>query len=152
RTGDRARWLPDGQIEFLGRVDQQVKIRGFRIELAEVEASLQRHPAVRDTVVLARGDGGTKRLVAYLVPVAQRPSLAELREFLKEQLPDYMVPSQFVYLEQMPLTPNGKVDRRVLPDPEGTRPELTREYVAAQTSTEQALSQIWCEVLGLERV
>jgi amino acid adenylation domain-containing protein/non-ribosomal peptide synthase protein (TIGR01720 family) len=152
RTGDRGRWLPDGRIEFLGRVDQQVKIRGFRVELAEIETRLGQHPSIREVAVVARTDGGECRLIAYLVCTSSLPPLADLREFLKAQLPDYMVPAQFVQLDSMPLTPSGKVDRRALPDPPETRPELGQEYTEARTKNEQLLSQIWCEVLRLERV
>ncbi len=150
RTGDRARYEEDGKIEFLGRVDDQVKVRGYRIELGEVEAALSQHERVEQAVVVAREDEpGQRRLVAYLV-VKQEVSIQELRAYLSEKLPDYMVPSAFVQLEQMPLTANGKVDRRALP-----RPELDSsrgEYVGARTREEEILCQIWSEVLGVERV
>jgi len=154
RTGDLVRYLPDGRIEFLGRIDHQVKIRGFRIELGEIEAVLGQHPGVRETVVLAREDEpGEKRLVAYVVPNdGQEPTVSELRRFLKEKLPEYMVPSAFVTLEALPLTPNGKVDRQALPSPQGTRPELEGAYVAPRTPVEEVLAGIWAEVLGLEQV
>ncbi|MBV9774709.1 MAG: amino acid adenylation domain-containing protein, partial [Gemmatimonadetes bacterium] len=154
RTGDRARWLTDGTLEFLGRIDQQVKIRGFRIEPGEVESLLRAHPAVQDGMILVREDTpGERRLVAYVVPVEGPDALtpAELRNALRARLPEYMVPSAFVMLEALPLTPNGKVDRRALPAPEG-RAGTEAAYVAPRTSTEATLAQIWGEVLGVERV
>src|SRR5262249_52500665 len=119
RTGDRVRWRADGQLEFLGRLDFQVKVRGFRIELGEVEAALAQHPAVRQCVVVARGDGpGDQRLVAYLATRDQgSPAAAELRAFLGRTLPEHMIPAAFVVLGQLPLTPSGKIDRRALPAP-----------------------------------
>ena len=153
RTGDLARYLPDGNIEYLGRIDQQVKICGFRIELGEIEAALAALPEVRDVVVLAREDvSGDKRLVAYLVAQAGEtlPETAELRNKLAQTLPEYMLPAHFVQLEQLPLTPNGKLDRRALPAPDMTRSEAG--YVAPRTAAEVALAQIWAEVLKLDRV
>ncbi|HYN89366.1 MAG TPA: amino acid adenylation domain-containing protein, partial [Ardenticatenaceae bacterium] len=155
RTGDLARYLPDGNIEYLGRIDHQVKIRGFRIELGEIEAVLASHPAVRESLVLAREDvRGEKRLVGYVVASAgARPvSTTELREHLGTQLPDYMLPSAFVWLDALPLTPNGKVDRRALPAPDQERPDLADTYVAPRTPEEAALAEIWRTVLGVERV
>ena len=155
KTGDLARYLPDGNIEYLGRIDHQVKIRGFRIEMGEIEAVLACHPAVRETVVIAREDVlGDKRLVAYLVPNQEElaPTISDLRCFLKEKLPDYMVPSTFVMLPALPLTPNGKVDRRALPAPDSSRKELQDKFVAPSTSTEEILAAIWAEVLGLQQV
>ena len=153
KTGDLARYLPDGNIEFLGRLDNQVKIRGFRIELGEVEAVLTQHPAIRETVVIARENIALdKQLVAYLVPHQEpAPTNSDLRHFLKAQLPDYMMPSAFVVLEALPLTPNGKVDRRALPQPE-LRPELEPTFVAPQTPTEELVASIWEKVLGVEKV
>ncbi|HLK58813.1 MAG TPA: amino acid adenylation domain-containing protein, partial [Chthonomonadaceae bacterium] len=150
RTGDLCRYLPDGNIEFLGRVDHQVKIRGFRIELGEIESVLSQHPGVREAVVLAREEGaGDKRLVAYVVGLPGL-SLSALREHLREKLPDYMVPTAFVVMEAFPLSPNGKVDRKALPAPE---PESRDEaYVAPRTPIEEGLVEIWSEVLGRERV
>ena len=154
KTGDLARYRPDGNIEFLGRIDHQVKVRGFRIELGEIETLLGGHPALREVIVLARGDTpGDKRLVAYVVPEDDlTPSVSELRGFLKERLPEYMVPSAFVTLEALPLTPVGKVDRRALPAPDQTRPDLEAAYVSPRTPAEETLADIWAQVLGVERV
>ncbi len=154
KTGDLARYLPNRDIEYLGRIDHQVKIRGFRIEIGEIEAALGSHPAVREVVVLAREDSpGEKRLVAYVIPSqGVIPSIMELRQHLKVTLPEYMVPSAFVTLDQFPLTANGKLDRRALPAPEQSRPDLDRRYVPPQTSIQTTLAQIWAEVLRLERV
>jgi len=154
KTGDLACYLPDGNIEFLGRIDHQVKIRGFRVELGEIEAVLGQHSAVQETVVLAREDiPGDKRLAAYVVPHNERaPAISELRDFLKKELPDYMVPSAFVMLDALPLTPNGKVDRRALPAPDTARPELEKTFVTPRTAAEEVLAGIWTKVLGLERV
>ncbi|WP_253728196.1 non-ribosomal peptide synthetase [Lentzea aerocolonigenes] len=149
RTGDRARWRADGTIEFLGRVDEQVKIRGYRVEPGEVEVVLGDHPDVRDVVVVARDGGphGGKRLVAYVVGEF---SAKVLRDWLRERVPDYLVPSVFVALERLPLTPNGKVDRRGLPDP---APETAvKTYVAPRTAVEETLAAVWSGVLGVERV
>src|SRR4029078_7794108 len=120
RTGDLARYLPDGNIEFLGRTDSQVKLRGFRIELGEIEAALSQHSAVREAVVLLlENEPGNQRLVAYVVPARESAiAINELRSFLKEKLPDYMVPSALVVIKALPLTANGKIDRRALPAPE----------------------------------
>jgi predicted amino acid dehydrogenase/acyl carrier protein len=155
RTGDLARYLPDGNIEFLGRIDQQVKLRGFRIELGEIETMLGQHPAVGETVVVAREDKpNDKRLVAYYVPIAQqqKPTTSELRAYLKERLPEYMVPSAFVTLEALPLTPNGKVDRRVLPVPDPSSFRVENAYAQPRTPVEELLAGIWEEVLGIEQV
>ncbi|HET7461831.1 MAG TPA: amino acid adenylation domain-containing protein, partial [Longimicrobium sp.] len=155
RTGDRVRWLPDGNIEFLGRTDFQVKVRGFRIELGEIEARLAEHPGVREAVVLARGDGpgggGEKRLVAYYVGEGGAVGAESLRAHLGERLPEYMVPAAYVRLEHFPLTPAGKLDRAALPAPEGDA-YVVREYEEPVGETEQALAEIWAEVLGAERV
>ena len=152
RTGDLARVLGGGDIEYLGRIDFQVKIRGFRIELGEIEAALDTHPAVREAVVLAREDSpGEKRLVAYLVcREGQAPTVGELRAFVKDKLPDSMVPAAFILLAALPLTENGKVDRRALPPPEeGERPALGADLVAPSTGAEEALAKIWASVLRL---
>jgi amino acid adenylation domain-containing protein/non-ribosomal peptide synthase protein (TIGR01720 family) len=150
RSGDVARWSAGGELEFLGRRDEQVKVRGFRVELGEVETVLRRHPGVRECVVTARdGGNGTRRLVAYLV--GEKVGVGELRRHLGERLPEYMVPGAYVWLEAMPLSPTGKVDRRALPEPEG-RPELEVEYEAPRNEVEGVLAGIWGEVLGVERV
>ncbi|HEY9832687.1 MAG TPA: amino acid adenylation domain-containing protein, partial [Stenomitos sp.] len=156
KTGDKARYLPDGNIEFLGRVDNQVKIRGFRIELGEIEAVLSQHPEVLQTVVIVREDDpGNQRLLAYFVPKGKQAcscSTQKLRRFLKKKLPDYMIPSAFVRLKTLPITPNGKVDHRALPAPDSARPELEKSFVAPRTSTEEVLAAIWADVLGLKQV
>ena len=118
RTGDLARYLPDGTIEFLGRLDHQVKIRGFRIELGEIEAALAKHPAVREVVVLALGEDSEKRLAAYVVADSDDRLASSLRAHLVARMPEYMVPAAFVRLDEFPLTPNGKLDRRALPTPD----------------------------------
>jgi amino acid adenylation domain-containing protein len=154
KTGDLARYLPDGNIEFLGRVDHQVKIRGFRVELGEIEAVLEQHPALQEAVVLAREDElGNKQLVAYGVADAgQAPTMSELRNFLLERLPQYMVPSTFVTLEALPLTPSGKVDRLALPPPDRFSSELSKAFVAPRTPIEKTLAAIWADILGLEQI
>ncbi|HEX8148210.1 MAG TPA: amino acid adenylation domain-containing protein [Pyrinomonadaceae bacterium] len=154
RTGDLARHLPDGDIEYLGRADEQVKIRGFRIEPGEIEGVLSGHEAVDEVLVVAREDApGERRLVAYFVAAAGAGAGAtDLRDYLKERLPDYMVPSAFVAVERMPLTPHGKIDRRALPAPDASRPELGTAYAAPRNEVEEALAAIWENVLGVERV
>jgi len=154
KTGDLARYLPDGTIECLGRSDHQVKVRGFRIELGEIESVLGQHPAIRETVVLAREDQpGDQRLVAYVVPhVGKKFIVSQLRDFLKPKLPEYMIPAAFVTLDALPLTINGKVDRQVLPAPQGLRPELTAAYMSPSTGAEQQIAKTWQEVLHLEQV
>ncbi|MCA1567661.1 MAG: amino acid adenylation domain-containing protein [Acidobacteria bacterium] len=154
RSGDRARYLANGEIEFLGRFDQQVKVRGFRIELGEIETALAMHPAVLDSVVIAREDASeARRLIAYVVPREQsRPAVNELRDFLSARLPEYMLPSAFVFLESLPVMPNGKVDRRSLPAPNATRPDMTQSFVVPRTALEKWLTERWCGVLGLERI
>ena len=149
RTGDLARYLPDGNIEFLGRIDEQIKIRGFRIEPEEIEAALKQHHAVREAVILAREDKpGDMRLVAYVVLDQEQTSPAsELCSFLKQKLPDYMVPAAFVFLDVMPLTPNGKLDRRSLPAQDPHIFESARPRVAPRTALELALASIWCDIL-----
>ncbi|MCW5318205.1 amino acid adenylation domain-containing protein [Nostoc sp. KVJ3] len=159
KTGDLASYLPDGNIEFLGRVDNQVKIRGFRIELSEIEAVLSQHPAVKETIVIAGEDvPDDKYLVAYIVPNQEQiptqdvQSFASLlRQFLKEKLPEYMMPRAYVILESLPLTPNGKVDRRALPMPD-TLSFNNQDYVASRSQVEELLAQIWAKVLGKEQV
>ncbi|MUG97805.1 amino acid adenylation domain-containing protein [Scytonema sp. UIC 10036] len=154
KTGDLARFLPDGNIEYLGRIDNQVKIRGFRIELGELEALLSKHLSVHQAVVIVRQDiPGDKRLVAYIVPDQDSvPTVSELRSFLKEQLPEYMVPSAFVVLDTLPLTPSGKVNRRALPAPDITNLESERNYIAPRNEVEQQLAQIWEEILGFQPI
>jgi amino acid adenylation domain-containing protein/non-ribosomal peptide synthase protein (TIGR01720 family) len=153
RTGDLARYLPDGNIEFLGRIDHQVKIRGFRIELGEVESVLRQYPAIGETIIIAQEDElSNKRLVAYIVPNQSECSVSNLRNFLKEKLPEYMVPSAFVTLKALPLTPNGKVDRQALPAPDSVKPELEGRFVAPRTPIEETITKIWAQVLGLERI
>ncbi|HLG64403.1 MAG TPA: amino acid adenylation domain-containing protein [Ktedonosporobacter sp.] len=154
RTGDLARYRPDGTIEFLGRIDYQVKVSGFRIELGEIETVLGQHPAVREVVVIVREDQpGTKRLVAYIVSEQQEFVAGDhLKTWLRERLPQYMMPTVFVVLEQLPLSPNGKVDRRALPMPEHDRIELAASYVAPRTAIEEIMAGIWCQVLNLDRV
>ena len=153
KTGDLARFLPGRDIEYLGRIDHQVKIRGFRIELGEIESVLLQHPAVRSAVVMAREDEpGVKRLAAYVVTSQPAPDVSVLREHLKKKVPDYMVPAAFMFLEALPLTANGKVDRKALPVPESQRPELTRRYIAPRTAAEKTLSAVWSKALRVENV
>jgi amino acid adenylation domain-containing protein len=152
RTGDLVRWLPDGDLEFLGRVDRQVKIRGFRVEVGEVEKALRQHPGLADAVVEARQDGsGSLRLVAYVVPAAGAVP-GDLRAGLRERLPEYMVPAAVVVLPELPRTPSGKIDRRALPAPESLRTEPDAAYVPPQSELERIIAGIWQEVLGVERV
>jgi amino acid adenylation domain-containing protein len=155
KTGDLARYLPNGNIEYLGRIDHQIKLRGFRIELGEIEAVLHDHPAVRESVVIIREDTTEdKRLVAYVVysDKTQQNIPSELRNFLKEKLPDYMLPEVFMRLEALPLTPNGKVNRRALPVPEQTRPELEITYTPPRNEMEQKMVSVWQTVLNVEKV
>ncbi|MFO7587519.1 MAG: non-ribosomal peptide synthetase, partial [Gemmatimonadota bacterium] len=162
RTGDRVRWRADGELEFLGRLDEQVKVRGFRVEPGEVEAVLAGHEAVRACAVLARADAtGAPRLVAYVVPEGGRPAsgdgaegpslVAALRTWLGERLPGYMVPAAWVELAELPMTPAGKVDRRALPEPDA-RAAVEAPYVAPRTETETTLAALCAELLGVERV
>ncbi|HMG73720.1 MAG TPA: amino acid adenylation domain-containing protein, partial [Pyrinomonadaceae bacterium] len=153
RTGDLARYLPHGNIEYLGRDDEQVKIRGFRIELAEVEIALREHPSVRECAVLAPQDEtGEKRLAAYIAQAGPQTTLGALRRYLQERLPEHMIPSSFVMLDEMPLTVAGKIDRRALTEADGLRPELDEEYVAPGTDLECSLATMWQTTLGVERV
>ncbi|MET7309338.1 amino acid adenylation domain-containing protein [Streptomyces sp. NPDC005571] len=154
RTGDVVRWSADGTLEFVGRVDDQVKVRGFRIELGEIEAVLGAHDSIGSCIVVAREDTpGDKRLVAYVVPTGtQALTTAQLQSFLKDRLPDHMVPSAFVALEALPLTPNGKVDRKSLPAPDGQRLAMGDEYAAPRNELEQAAADIWTQVLGMDKV
>jgi amino acid adenylation domain-containing protein len=154
KTGDLAKYLPDGNIEFLGRIDDLVKVRGFRVELGEVEAVLSKHPQINQAVAKVFGQSAREKyLVAYFVPIqGQTITVEKLRTFLQDQLPDYMIPSAFVQMESFPLTPNGKVNRRALSEPTTSRPELAQTFVAPRTPTEEILAGIWRDVLGLEQV
>jgi amino acid adenylation domain-containing protein len=171
KTGDRVRWLANGELEYLGRLDQQVKLRGYRIELGEVAAALRAHPGVRDAVAaLGRGADGGARLVAYVVQGVggrdqgpgdasvradrdpPRPLIPDLRSWMKTQLPDYMLPAAYVLLERLPLTAHGKLDRAALPPPTDERPDLETSYVAPRTPVEQVLAGVWAEVLGVAQV
>nr|NIM12671.1 amino acid adenylation domain-containing protein [Candidatus Aminicenantes bacterium]NIM79384.1 amino acid adenylation domain-containing protein [Candidatus Aminicenantes bacterium]NIN18661.1 amino acid adenylation domain-containing protein [Candidatus Aminicenantes bacterium]NIN42550.1 amino acid adenylation domain-containing protein [Candidatus Aminicenantes bacterium]NIN85316.1 amino acid adenylation domain-containing protein [Candidatus Aminicenantes bacterium] len=149
KTGDLARWLPEGNIELLGRIDLQVKIRGFRIEPGEIENRLLTHKEIKDAVVLDRGDtGGDKYLCAYIVPLKSGTNGAELRQYLSGALPDYMIPAYFVFLEVLPLTPNGKIDRKALPVP-GFKAGEDYDYAAPRDEIEEKLARIWSEVLDV---
>lgn len=155
RTGDLARFRSDGNIEFLGRLDFQVKIRGHRIELGEIEAVLNQHPHVRQSVVMARQAGSKiddKQLVAYTIAAGEAPNTSDLRDFLKQTLPDYMLPSVFMSLDVFPLNPAGKVDRNALPEPESIRPALRVEFVAPRDDVEKTMVAIWSEALSLDQV
>jgi amino acid adenylation domain-containing protein len=154
KTGDLARYLPDGEVQYIGRADTQVKIRSFRIELGEIEAVLRQHPSVQESVVIARGDvPGDKRLVAYFIINQQAaPSITALRQFVQERLPQYMVPATFVLLDALPLTPNGKVDRRALPASDQVSLEQGRAFVGPRDTLELQLTQIWQQVLGLPSI
>jgi amino acid adenylation domain-containing protein len=153
RTGDLARHRADGSIEFLGRADHQIKIRGFRIELPEIEATLRQHPAVGEAVVVVRDEPATgKRLIAYVVPKTAGGEVGDLRPFLKAKLPAFMVPAAFVTLAAMPLTPNGKIDRRALPAPERPRAEAPGAALAAASAVERSIAEIWQQLLGIEQI
>jgi amino acid adenylation domain-containing protein len=154
KTGDLARYLPGGEIEYLGRIDHQVKIRGFRVELGEVEAALAQHPHVREAAAAVRGSTPAERtLVAYIVAEGgAAPAVGELRAFLRDRLPEYMVPTAYVALDSLPLTPSGKVDRKALPEPDGSRLEVGGEFRAPSTPAEEVVAGIWAKVLRLERV
>lgn len=154
KTGDLARYLPDGTIHFLGRTDNQVKIRGNRVEMGEIEATLTQHPNIRAAVVIAHDFGpGDKRLAAYIVPIQDQAVLInELRDFLATKLPEYMLPATFTQLDNLPLTPNGKVNRQALPAPDRLRPNLKEKYVAPRNTTEKTLVDIWEQVIGLDGI
>jgi amino acid adenylation domain-containing protein len=153
RTGDLGRYRTDGIIQCLGRVDHQVKLRGFRIELGEIEAVLMQHPGIRQAVTDVRTSStGEKRLVGYFVPDGKAPAVSELRTFLKSKLPEYMVPSVFMPLDILPVSPSGKLNRRALPEPDDARPELTREFVAPSTPVEEAVAEIFSDVLEIRQV
>ncbi|MCI0726484.1 MAG: amino acid adenylation domain-containing protein [Chloroflexi bacterium] len=160
KTGDLARYMPDGHVEFLGRMDKQIKIRGFRVELGEIETVLSQHPALQEVAVIVRaeaaggvGPAGSQFLIAYVVPYQDHtPSIDELRSFLRAKLPEYMVPSTFMLLDVLPLTPNGKVDREALPMPEGGRPEQEAVYMPPRTGAERTIATIWQELLQVDQV
>ncbi len=154
RTGDRVRWLPTGQLEYLGRSDNQVKVRGFRIELGEIEAALSQHAAVRDVVVVARDEApGDRRLVAYVTTSeAQPPTFAELRRYLRATLPEHMIPADFVLLDTLPLTVSGKLDRRALPAPERNKTTQTDSFIAPRTPLEEVLAAIWPSCSAMKRL
>jgi acyl-coenzyme A synthetase/AMP-(fatty) acid ligase/acyl carrier protein len=154
KTGDLMRWLPNGQIEFVGRNDFQIKVRGFRVELGEIESVLRAHESVREAVVVARTDARDDAyLTAYVVAArGPLPAAGELRAFLKEKLPEYMLPSVYVVLDKLPLTPHGKVDRQALPRPEGTERELDVPFVGPRNAIEEVLAEVFGEVLRVERV
>lgn len=154
RTGDLARYLPNGDIEYLGRIDHQVKLRGFRIELGEIESALVQHTAVQEAVVIMHEDQTNqhKYLVAYLIPLDTPPTIRVLQHFLKDKLPDYMVPSSFIFLDKLPLTTNGKIDRRALPAPDQVRTDSGADFVAPRTKEEAMLAQIWAKTLGIDEI
>jgi acyl carrier protein len=156
RSGDLARYLPDGDLEYLGRADHQVKVLGHRIEIGEVEAALESHPGIRQATVVARTERlgrGETRLVAYVVPAGERaPDATVLRQHLRRTLPDSMLCSAFVELPALPLTPSGKIDRAALPEPGRQRPALLQEPAAPSTPLEEELAALWAEVLGVERI
>lgn len=154
RTGDLVRYRKDGNIEYLGRLDHQVKVRGFRIETGEIETVLNGHPQIQTSLVVAKENkAGINQLIAYLISEDKAGfNVSELRRFLKETLPDYMIPEHFVTMEAFPQTPNGKIDRKVLPDPEYTRPEMENEYIRPRSETEKQIARIWGEVLGMEQI
>ncbi|PWK15686.1 amino acid adenylation domain-containing protein [Tumebacillus permanentifrigoris] len=154
KTGDLVRYLPDGNLEFLGRTDDQVKIRGFRIELGEIEAALGQHPELEQVVVVARADRtGDKRLIAYAVPALEcHPTSSDLRLFLNQLLPAFMVPASYVLLDAFPLSPTGKVDRRLLPEPDALLAETSETFVAPRTPQEAVIANIWSELLGSKQI
>ncbi|MEI8257969.1 MAG: phosphopantetheine-binding protein, partial [Deltaproteobacteria bacterium] len=153
RTGDLGRYFADGAIEFLGRNDFQVKIRGYRIELGEIEVALQQHPGVRDAAVVARADAtGQKQLVAYYAAATGEVAESALRERLSAKLPAYMVPSVLVRLESLPLSANGKVDRKALPEPSEDAGTADRVYTAPEGPIEEAIAEVWCRLLKRSRV
>src|SRR6185369_8385979 len=153
RTGDLGRHKQNGEIEYLGRIDQQVKLRGYRIELGEIETVLEAHELVHEAAVTVHDQAGQKRLVAYVIPEKETDlGVSELRAFLQQRLPSYMVPAAFVFLEQWPLTPNGKLNRRALPAPDEHRPELDTQFIAPRTELESVLANFWAELLNLRQV
>jgi acyl carrier protein len=152
-SGDIAKFLPNGAIEYLGRADHQVKIRGFRVEPGEVESVLEQHEAIKEAVVTASENAsGDKQLIAYLVRDSENYSVSQLLQFMRQRLPDYMIPSAFMEMDSLPLSPNGKVDRRRLPLPEGERPKLVSSLVAPRNPIEETIAGIWQKILGLKSV
>jgi acyl carrier protein len=153
-TGDRGRYLPDGNIEFLGREDLQVKVRGYRIELGEIEAALETHPDIKTAIVTTVGEqSDRKTLAAYILPNSDRvPDRDELQTFLSKTLPKYTIPSSFIKLDDLPLSSNGKLDRRMLPKPEINKSVLERSFVAPRDTTEKKLVNIWSEVLKIDKI
>jgi hypothetical protein len=153
RTGDLARYRAGGVLEHLGRIDQQVKLRGFRIELGEIEANLEKYPGVKQCAVKLCGAGDGARLVGYWVgEIDREPTIAEFRGALAAHLPDFMIPTAFLRLETLPQTPNGKIDRGRLPDPEALRPRLESEFITPRSQTEKEIANCWQEVLNVDRV
>ena len=153
RSGDLARFMEDGSLEYLGRIDQQVKVRGFRIELREIEAAMCEHPPIKEAVVLPfESDAGDKRLIAYFVTADDSLGVSEIRSHLKDKLPEYMIPSRYMRLKALPLTVNGKLDKEALPSPGEWRPDYEQSYVAPRTPLEDGLAEIWARFLGIERV
>ena len=154
RTGDLACVLPDGNIKIYSRLDNQVKLRGFRIELGEIESILVTHTTIDQAVALIREEAfGDKRIVAYITLLAdQHFSEIELRQYLKKKLPEYMVPSIFVKMETMPLTPNGKIDRKSLPQPKIDRPELVQEFILPQNELQESVSRLWSKILKIDKI
>ena len=154
RSGDLARFvLADGDIEYLGRIDEQVQIRGFRVELGEIELVLAGHPAVRGAAIVAEGQGEQMRLVGYFIPAqAEAPASGSLRRFLQAKLPDYMVPAALIPLDAFPMTTNGKLDRKALPRPDGSRLDIDLAYAAPQTELEQRIASVFQDVLKIDHV
>jgi acyl carrier protein len=159
RTGDLGRVLENGDLEYLGRIDQQVKIRGFRVELGEIESQLLKHPDIKDAVVIDKEwESGEKYLCTYIIPVnsAGAPGKAfnmeAMREFLSHSLPDYMIPAYFVTIDRIPLTPNNKVDRKKLPEPKSSRPQLETAYLEPSTRIEKLIADAWKEILRLDKI
>ena len=153
RTGDLVRYRADGTLVFIARMDNQVKVRGFRIELGEIETVLGQHEQVRQGVVAVHeATGGDKRLVAYVLPEGDTPTISDIRRFLGERLPSYMVVTDMIVLDSFPLTPNGKIDRKALPAPSSERPQLDTTYIAPRSPLEQSIAAIWRDVLGVEQI
>src|SRR5260370_3677671 len=153
RTGDVGRYLPDGNIELLGRMDHQVKIRGHRVELGEIEALLNAHPAVRESVVIAKEINGDQKLVAYVIPrEGQDPTRQEVRQYAQERMPDYMTPAQVVFMAAFPQTPNKKIDRKALPAPEADTCESESDFEPPATVVDEAVAALWSELLGIQRI